>query len=67
MILDSESQRNLFLAILSEHTFAIPGKALVQVANEIQTLVNAITTATLSEEETDVKTHTQEADEEAEA
>ncbi len=66
MILDSEPQRNLLLAILSEHTFAVPGKALTRVALEIQALTKAITEATLPEEEDDGEAHSQETETETE-
>jgi hypothetical protein len=35
MILDSEAQRKLLLAILSDHIFSVPGKALAQVTAEV--------------------------------
>ena len=53
MILDTEAQQQLLLVILSEHTFAVPGKALGEVALEIQTLANAITEATISAKQED--------------
>ena len=51
MILDSESQRKLLLAIISDHIFSVPGKALVQVTNEVNDLANSITQAPLSKED----------------
>ena len=51
MILDSEKQRNLLLALLSEHTFTLPRKALTTVAVEIDALEKAITEASLLEAE----------------
>jgi len=64
MILDNEKQRNLLLAILGEHIFKIPGKALVTVANEINDLVGVISHADIPKGEENGSTHTQETSEE---
>ncbi len=51
MILDSEDQRELLLAILSDHTFAAPGKVLTEVARNVEALFGAIAAATIAEKE----------------
>ena len=54
MILDSEKQRNLLLALLSEHIFTAPGsKALKTMASEVDALERIIVQAFLSEETED--------------
>ena len=64
MILDTEDQRKLLLAIISDYNFKVPGKSLVTVANEVNELVGALTNATLLEKEIYGKAHSQEASEE---
>ena len=50
MTLDSDAQRKLLLAIISDYKFVVPGNALQQVASEVDALTTAITQATLSDE-----------------
>jgi len=50
MILDSEKQRKLLLAIILEHIFSAPGRSLKAVAAEIDSLENLITHAPLAGE-----------------
>jgi len=49
MILDSESQRNLLLALVSEHIFSAKGKVLTEVAANRQALEISITQAPIQE------------------
>ena len=53
MILDSEKQRNLLLGLISDHVFNIPGKILVKVAMEVQSLEKAIFEAKIESSEED--------------